>query len=255
MDTELTKAIEYAQRLLDTAIEVVGCAKIGVDQNWARNHKVIGLAILCRSITNFRASLILVQQEQALEARALVRLLYENLLWVGALRERGSAFVEEMRKDEAFNRKKLAELTLELTGRHGGDVSSQDALRLRKFINDLQESPLKPVALNTRTVAGDGVVELAYVEYRRLSLDGVHCSVTALGRHLSRENIDGSVEAMVSVIPRTSPAEELSTILHACSALMGAAIGINEILDFTEASTTLAALMTEFEANGWQRAV
>lgn len=255
MEAELTKAIEYAQKLINAATEVVGGSEIEVDQNWAQAPKVVGLAILCRSITNFRASLILAQQEQALEARALVRLLYENLLWVGALREQGSQFVEDMRNDEAHNRKKLAELTLKLTERHGGDVSGPDALKLGHIIKNLQERFPKPMALNASKVAGDGVVETAYIQYRRFSLDGVHCSVTALGRHLSHENVNGTIECFVNVIPRTSPAEALTTILHACRALMGVAVGVNEILGCTEVSATLAALMTEFEANGWQQTV
>jgi hypothetical protein len=91
MDPELVRAINYAQKLLDAAIDVVGAAPecVELNQNWARDPKIAGLTILCRSISNFRASVRLVQQEQPLEARALVRLMYKNLLWLGALRERG----------------------------------------------------------------------------------------------------------------------------------------------------------------------
>ena len=104
MDPELAKAINYAQKLLDAAINVIGAAPqcVELNHNWARDPKIVGLTILCRSISNFRASVRLVQQDQALEARALVRLMYENLLWLAALRERGLDFVEDMRKDEAF---------------------------------------------------------------------------------------------------------------------------------------------------------
>jgi len=35
------------------------------------------------------------------------------------------------------------------------------------------------------------------VEYVRLSLDAVHCSVTALGRHLSRERVEGGVDFLI----------------------------------------------------------
>jgi hypothetical protein len=86
MDPELMKAINYAQKLLDAAIDVVGAALecVELNQNWARDPKIVGLTILCRSISNFRASVRLVQQDQALEAKALVRLMYENLLWLAA---------------------------------------------------------------------------------------------------------------------------------------------------------------------------
>jgi hypothetical protein len=98
-------------------------------------------------------------------------------------------------------------------------------------------------------------VETAYVEYARLSLDGVHCSVTALGRHLIQERIaENHTELVVSVEARTSDAEMLSTILNSCRALIGVAVGANEILGFTTVSGQLEAMVTEFETNGWARA-
>jgi hypothetical protein len=253
MDPELAKAIDFSQKLLNAAIDVVGAAHVELDENWAREPKVVGLTILCRSISNFRASVLLVQQQQVLEARALVRLMYDNLLWLVALRERGLAFVQDMREDEAFNRKALGEMTLRITGKYGGDVSGPDALKLRSIIREVGKQFPKPKKLHVDETAAEGAVETAYVEYGRLSLDAVHCSVTALGRHLSSERSDRTVELVVSVIPRTTPAEVLSTVLHACRALMGTAVGANEHIGFTTASATLAALVTEFERNGWQR--
>jgi hypothetical protein len=57
----------------------------------------------------------------------------------------------------------------------------------------------------------------------------------------------------VSVVPNAPPKEVLSTVLHACSALMGAAVAANEQIGFTTASPSLAALHAEFETNGWAR--
>jgi hypothetical protein len=83
MDPELEKSIQYAQKLLDAAINVVGAARVELDKSWARNPKVVALGLLCRSISNFRAALLLTQQGHVMEARVLVRCLYENLLWGG----------------------------------------------------------------------------------------------------------------------------------------------------------------------------
>ena len=79
-----------------------------------------------------------------MEARALVRLMYENLLWLAALKERGLEFVRDMREDEASNRKALTELTLELNSTQGGDVSGPTALKLRKLIKDQSQQFPKP---------------------------------------------------------------------------------------------------------------
>jgi hypothetical protein len=254
MDAESTEAIGYSEKLLSAAIEVVGAAKVVLNSDWARNPKIVCLSILCRSISNFRAAILLIQQGHVMEARALGRCLYENLLWIGALRERGLDFVQDMLKDEAFNRQSLAELTLRLSKKQGADVNSPDSLTLRSIIKDVGKRFPDSKKLNASKTAAEGAVETAYIEYARLSLDGVHCSVMGLGRHLSRERVaENHTEIVVSVEARTSDAEMLSTILHSCRALIGVAVGANEILGFTTASNQLGAMVTELEANGWAR--
>jgi hypothetical protein len=252
MDPELGRAISYAQKLLDAALDVVSAARIELNQNWARDPKIVGLTILSRSISNFRASVRLVQQDQPLEARALVRLMYENLLWLAALRERGVDFVEDMRKDEAFNRKALSELTLKITRKHGGDVSGDDALKIRNIINDLSQKFPRPKKLNAGKTATKGRVETAYYEYLRLSLDAVHCSVTALGHHLRSERTNDRIELVLSIVPQTTPAELLSTVLHACRALINTAVHANELVGFTTGGEMFVELVAEFERNSWR---
>jgi hypothetical protein len=255
MDAESTKAIQYSEKLMSAAIDVVGAAKVELTQDLAHDPKIVALTILCRSISNFRAAMLLVQQRHIVEAKALGRCLYENLLWMGALRERGLDFVQDMLKDEAFNGQSLGELTLRLSKKHGADVNSLDSLTLRSIIKDIGKKFPEPKKLSASKTAEEGVFETAYVEYARLSLDGVHCSVTALRRHLIREQIaENHTEFVVSVEARTSDAEILSTILHSCRALTGVAVGANEILGFTAASGQLGIMVTEFETNGWARA-
>ena len=88
MEIQIAKALQFAQKLSDTAIDLVGASHIELTTKWARDPKIVALSILCRTICNFRGALLLVQQESVVEARALLRLIYENFLWIGALRER-----------------------------------------------------------------------------------------------------------------------------------------------------------------------
>jgi hypothetical protein len=251
MDPETSKAVDYAERLMNVAIDVPAASKVELDTTWAKNPKVIALAILCRTISNFRASVLLAQQRQVMEARAIVRILYENMLWIGALRERGAAFVKDMIDDEMFNRQSLAQVTLWITGKHGGDMASPDVLKLRTIVTDIRRQFPGPKKLNAKSVASEGALELAYAMYCGLSLDAVHCSVMALGKHLEGEMIDGKRELTVSVEARTSEREQRSSILHACRALMGVAMGTNELLGFGPQSSALEALTSEFVNNGW----
>ena len=134
-------------------------------------------------------------------------------------------------------------------------MSSLDSLTLRSIIKDIGKKFPETKKLSASKTAAEGVFETAYVEYARLSLDGVHCSVTSLRRHLIREQIvENHTEFVVSVEARTSDAEILSTILHSCRDLTGVAVGANEILGFTTASGQLGIMVTEFETNGWARA-
>ena len=252
MNEENGKAFAFRERLLSVAIDVVGAAQVQIDGNWAKDPKIIGLTLLCRSISNFRAALILVRENNVLEARILNRCLHENELWVAALRERGVEFIEEMRSDEAHARRSLAQLTLEISGRHGADVDNEGGMVLRGILNDLSEHFPKPRKLHADKTAKATVIELAYVEYARLSLDAVHCSLTALNRHITKERVSTDrTEVTVNVEAGISETEQLGTILHLCRALTGVAITANEILGFTTVSGTLAAMVDEFEQNGW----
>ena len=188
-----------------------------------------------------------------MEARAMLRLLNENLLWLGALRERGASFVQDMIADQRHNDAVIARATMKLTSKHGGDVSSEGALKLRSIIRSIDNQIPKGKKLHANEIAAQGVVELADVDYLAFSLDALHCSVRSLGRHLSSVRSETTDELTVSVVPNTPPKEVLSTVLHACSALMGAAVAANELIGFTSASPALAALHTQFEANGWVR--
>lgn len=252
MNEENSKAFAYAERLLSVAIDVVGAAQVQIDGSWARNPKIIGLTLLCRSVSNFRAALILVRENNVLEARILNRSLYENELWIAALRERGVEFIEEMRSDEAHARHSLAQLTLEISGRHGADVNNEGARVLRGILNDLSKHSPKPKKLHADRTAKETVIEPAYVEYARLSLDAVHCSMTALNRHITTERVSPDrTDVTINVEARITETERLATILHLCRALTGAAVAANELLGFTTVSERLVAMVDEFEQNGW----
>jgi transcriptional regulator with XRE-family HTH domain len=249
------KALDYAERLLHTAVAIAGAAHVELTAQWARDPKVVSLAILGRSISNFDAAMSLVEQGRVLEARVLARCLIENLLCLGNLRERGHEFVQDMINDERHNRKVLGELALRIASKYGADLGDADGLKLRGFMNELAKRSPKAKKMNVSKIAAEGVVEPMYVDYGRLSLDAVHCSVTALGRHLEGDEADGKrVGLTMTVTPNLPPGELLSTILNLCRTLMGVAVAANEIVGFTKAGERLNGLSAEFEKNGWVRA-
>jgi hypothetical protein len=92
----------------------------------------IGQALLCRTITNFKGAMFMVRKEAIIEARMLVRLCFENLIWVGALSSLGTSFVREMRDDEAANRRSLGELVIQLS------TNSDAAQIIRQRLRDIR---------------------------------------------------------------------------------------------------------------------
>src|SRR5439155_11533299 len=181
------------------------------------------------------------------EARVLARCIYENLIWIGALRERGSDFVKEMLDDEAANRQALGELTLRISRNLGGDVNDENGLTLRGLIKSTSERFPGSKKLHVNKVAESTVVGSAYAEYSRLSLEAVHCSITALGRHLEREAVEGGYVLTVNVHPDPTPREVLDVLVHLCRSLLWIAITANELVGFTSKSDLLRTLSEEFD--------
>ena len=159
--------------------------------------------------------------------------------------------MDEMLADEAFNRKALGQLTLHMGAKHGGDKTGTDALKLRSLVSEIGKQFPSMKKLNAKKTARAGPAELAYVEYARLFLDAVHCSITALGRHLSKKSSPEKTELVLSVVPQTPSVEVIATIAHACNGLIGVAIETNEMLGSAAENDNLRNLLTELEGSIW----
>jgi len=96
-------AIAFSERLLGVAIDTVASSKVEITELGARDPKIVALALLCRTISNFKGAMVMVREDLIIEAQTLTRCCYENLIWIAALRDRGSQFVNDMLNDEAAN--------------------------------------------------------------------------------------------------------------------------------------------------------
>jgi hypothetical protein len=246
-EEQIAKAKDLAERLLGLALDIVGAAQVTLDKNWARNPKIVGLTLLSRSLTNFRAAMLLLNDRHVhvVEARVLARCIYENLIWIGALRERGMVFVKEMLDDDAANRQALGQLSLKISTLMGGDPNDESGKLLRSLMKQSSEKFPDSKKLRVNEIAEKTLVRSAYVKYSRLSLEAVHCSVTALGRHLEREKVEGGYVLGVTVHPTPKPSEVLNTLVHLCRALLWTAVTANELLGFTSESDQLGPLADE----------
>ena len=71
MDAEIERSLAYAERLYDAAIGVMATAKVDIQGAWNRDPKIIALSILGRSLSSFKAALILVRLHQETSQREI----------------------------------------------------------------------------------------------------------------------------------------------------------------------------------------
>ncbi len=121
-------AFAFAKEVRGLAVGIVDAAIAEVVFEGKRDPKVYGLALLCRSISNFQGALTMARKGQAVECRSLVRSCFENLILLAGLAECGVSFVEAMRSDNAANRLSLRNL-VELEASGAADS------RLGEFVN------------------------------------------------------------------------------------------------------------------------
>jgi hypothetical protein len=243
-------AIAFGQELLDFASEFVAAVPSpSITSESPRDPRLISLTLLCRSITNFRGALVLARDDQPVESRALVRLIFENFFFLAALCDHGTSFVKQMRSDEAANRKMLGELSLKGLSEVAKDGEHAQIIRTQ-IRNLLTEFPNPKKFGSVSAVAGATVARHAYLSYAVLSMDAGHPSITALRRHLQWE-LEGDTRYLtLNVVPRFTTKERLNTVDEACSALFGVCVAVNQLHGGTPKNDTLRQLFERFEAQG-----
>lgn len=186
MTAETEKFSQFAERLIQLAYSILADANIAVDEKGLANPKILATTLLIRNISNFKAIVTLIQADQILESRILLRCCYENLLWVGRLSTDGQKFVKEMQDNEVRTMKALGEYVM-------GQVPYIACETKEKLLDNLKKiktygDNLK--LLHVNNVAKNNVVGISYLAYSQLSAEAAHPSLTALTRYLfySEEN-------------------------------------------------------------------
>jgi hypothetical protein len=242
---KVESAITFSEKVLGIAIDTIGAANVALSGLGASDPKIVSLALLCRTISNFKGAIVMVREGLVTEARTLARCCYENLIWAAALSERGSEFVADMLKDDAASRKAMGQLTLKLSSRAGADTNADDAKMLRDLIRQSETRFPESKKLHVDKTALGGPVELAYAAFGQLSLEASHPTITALGRHLRTELEGDTRHLVIDVVPDVSEREMLRAIWWSCDALLGVAIGANEIVGGTKMNDALRQALEE----------
>jgi hypothetical protein len=250
MESTLEEVEEFATKLERASERLFKSASIWDTEPkaGAADPKIVAMLLLVRTLSNFRSTLILLHADQIVEARTIARCCFENLFTIAALREGEQRFVFEMGEDHKASRKARAEFLMQQTG-DMPDTEWQP--KLRAFIASLGKGQRKGKSLDPKRVAARGPLLKGYVHYAELSADAAHPTLDALQRYLGRAQENGKPIRTIDINPLVSPRERRLTLLMVCEALLGACIGVMEILEVTSVNDELAALMQEYQVFLW----
>jgi hypothetical protein len=138
MSTQASSAVSkeqwlaFAGRLIALAYAIFGEAKIEITERLFGEPKILSLALLCRTVGNFKGVVALTKEGLVVEARTLTRSCYENLYCMAALIEQGDDFVKALHQDQMRSIRSQGEFLLEgFDSEHIGDAEFVEQLRAR----------------------------------------------------------------------------------------------------------------------------
>jgi hypothetical protein len=236
---------EYGDKLLGICSGVFDQAQFAEEDKTLSNPKVIALALLCRTATNFAALKLLVKNDFLVEARTMARCCYENLFWIGGLTGKGQDFVDKIVYHNDVNKIKTSQQLLQWAKKQ--DEPVQFEADLERFLTKLKAETATGKAVDFRSAADAAKVGDAYIIYRVLSTDAAHPSAMSLSRHVTSK-LDENTEYVTLVAePSFESSEIAETLEFGCSALLGVCVGANNLVGGTTAGKELHMLFDEYK--------
>lgn len=221
----------FAQSLLALGIEVVERSGVEISEKWESDPKVVVLALLCRSLGNMKGAFILAREGLFVEAQTLARCCIENLIYIGALRERGDELVEGLHSAHLASARKQAKLAIETLG---DDHLRLDIIQsLKTFISHTNNNSAKPRQINIKEISNRNPVGAAYIKFSLLSDKAAHVSKLSLGRHLSRQREGDEVFLYIDIAPEPDAQKTNELLLEVVEVMFGVLVGTNEIVGGT----------------------
>ena len=177
------KAIQIAERLLQTGLQIAEQCELTVTKRGFVHPKLLALKLLCRTLPNFKGVVVLTREKLLVEARVLARCCYENLFMVGGLSAEGDAFAERMIADDRAGRNKRLKFAFESESLFE-TLSQETQVAVTEAYEALRTGQKKEF-LNPKDASGIGPFKQAYIAYSQFSGDAAHPTITALARHWS----------------------------------------------------------------------
>jgi hypothetical protein len=241
--THREKLYPLCEKLVQLALEIVDQSTLTVTPRGMTEPKIIALALLGRTLHNFKGVIVLTREKLAVEARVLARCCYENMFMVGGLHAEGAAFADRMIEDDRAGRKGRIRFTFENEGIFESlSAEMQDAVSKSK--QSFDQAP-RVQFLKPKDASDVSAFKDTYLIYSQFSGDAAHPTIAALARHWGPAD---AKTAYFDFIPDAKE-DELDETLHlACMAVLGVMVVVNEMQGYTAAGKKLPALNDEFLA-------
>jgi hypothetical protein len=213
-----------AQELIEAADILVETADLGDQSDPQHLVRMSAMSVMCRSVNQFAALRLLVENGFIVEARTMIRCCYENLFWLGGIKEKGLEFLKQMEAAHIQSSRALGNDLLKWWKSQGDFEDTSE--KVETFIESMKGKPSSKI--NNETEARDAGLGAAYVVYRALSNDAAHPSAKSLSRHVRHEP-DGSVTVCGDPL-WADDEEDLDTWDLGCGVLLMVCIGTNEVI-------------------------
>ena len=166
------------------ALDFFSSTNVTITEDGAADIRILGLTLLCRTLSNLQGALILLREKRIVEARTLARSCYENQFWVLGLVKEGEKFRRAMLHDAMRHKTEHAQTIFDIKAELQEDVEE----RLREWMRK-NKKWTESKTLNPKGVALRGV-DRSYIFYQHLTLDA-HPSIDTLSRYYERPDADG----------------------------------------------------------------
>jgi hypothetical protein len=237
---EIAEWTALARQILKTGHDIFATANVPITAKGYNDEKFLAMALLARTMSNFRGALLLLEHRRVIEGRVITRCCLENSYWIAGLVAEGEKFTREMLHDEIGHRQ-IRGQRLFARGLPLGDKVEE---RLRAWLKNSSKRFKNAKTLTPKTVALKTAIGKSYIFYEQLSSDAAHPSLDALNRHVipHTPNEVGGID--VEPVPRDE--ETAETLEYLCMAVMGVCVGVNEILGGTQGGDSLNALADQY---------
>jgi hypothetical protein len=234
-------------KMRDNGIRMVMQSELKITEHGSADPRMLAVALLGRSLSNYKGAALMIREGLIVEARTLVRSCYENMFFIAKLDSDGSAFVSRMRDDEIASKLKRSKFVLE-TPKLVDGLLDEVRDNLRNYSNKIKAQFPQAKPLNPKVVAEGGLLASAYLAYSQLSADAAHPSFSSLVRHFTTITENDETIRCFDIQPVPSDADLDETLSFGVSALLGSLVGTNQVLGGTPVGKELWSLSDEFIA-------